>query len=426
MLAALGVIFRSVMVMSFATIPIVFLAYSVLIREPAFSVEFDRTLSPERPFPGDDVSVELTVTNTGDRTISDLRILDGVPSGLGVAEGTPRSGMLLTPGDSGTLEYTVTARRGSHQFHPVTHIAYNSSGTVVRYEHRELATVLECRRPVEELPLEDAASLLVGREPTDSGGSGVEFYSLREYRPSDERKRIDWRRFAMSGELKTVEYRQHRATSIKLLVDSRQVAFQSVAPEQPPAIEYSIYGAELCFNALLETKHRVGIGFYPTDVTALSIGSGQQHEIEARTLFDNHEALDPLSGPESPGNTASSPGRLLSESHRDSLLPELPIEPTLKQNGPIEELLSELPGYARIIIFTPLLDTEPCEVVNTLQANGFESLVISPNVTDRKSSGGRLSAYHRQIRIRVLRERDVTVVDWNVDDPLSTVLKGMI
>lgn len=422
LLAGLGVIFRSVMMVSFATIPIVFVAYGAWLREPPLTVDLERTLSPEQPIPGDDVTVELTVTNTGDATISDLRVIDGVPSKLGISEGSPRAGLFLKPDTSETLTYTVTARRGEHAFEPVTLITYTASGTVARRESRPIETAMKCRRPIEEFPLGDATSLLVGRKPTDSGGSGVEFYSQREYRPSDARSRIDWRRFAKSGDLSTVEYRQDRAASVHLLIDSRPIAFRSTAPEQPPAIEYSVYGAELCFNALVDENHRVGVGYFPADVTALDIGAGSQHRIEARSLFDDHSALIPPSEESQPNTSHPVPA---TQNHRREV-PELDVQPSLKTKGTTEKLLSKLPGYSEVIMFTPLLDDEPADVVDTFRAHGYETIIVSPDVTGGESVGDRLMAHHRQIRIRALRERNITVVDWNVDDRLSTVLGRVI
>lgn len=417
LLAALGVFFRSQLLISLAVIPVTFVAYGAVSREPALSVDVDRELSPERPIPGDTVSVELTVTNTGETTIPDLRVVDGVPADIGVSDGSPRGGMLLRPGRSHTIAYTVSARRGVHEFEPVTLLAYTASGTTVRREEVAVATSLECRRPIEELRLGDETSTLIGPIPTEDSGSGIEFYAVREYQPSDARNRIDWRRFARSGELTTVEYRKDRAASVELLVDTRPISARSAAaPSEPPAIEYSAYAAELCYHALAENGHRVGVGIYPSDVTALRIGAGSRHETEARTLFEEHEAFDAEHASE---HSATNDGGWRSK--RKSLRPE--VNDTQEKDEAVTTLLSELPGYAQCIVFSPLLDDRMNGVVNALGAHGHETMVVSPDITASGSVGGRIAAHKRQIRIRSLREANVRVVDWDPKEALSTVLR---
>lgn len=423
LVAALGVFFQSQLLVSLAVIPVTFVAYGALTREPPLSVDVERELSPASPIPGDDVTVVLTVTNTGESTIGDLRVIDGVPADIGVIEGSPRGGMLLRPGTSEAIEYTVTARRGTHEFEPVTLLAYTASGTTARRSEVTVETTLECQRPIEELSLGDQTSSLIGPIPTKEAGSGVEFYAVREYHPSDARNQIDWRRFARTGELTSVEYRKDRAASVALLVDARPVSARSAAtPSEPPAIEYSAYAAELYYHALAAESHRVGIGVYPFDVTALGIGAGPQHEIEARTLFEEHEAFDVEQSSESWLSASTDGGGL---SSRAALLGPA-VDDAPATNEAVTTLLSALPAYTQFIVFSPLLDDEMGGVVNTVRAHGHDVMVVSPDVTAPAGVGGRVAAHKRQIRIRTLRESNVEVVDWNPEEPLSSVLRRVL
>ncbi len=49
-------------------------------------------------------------------TLSDVRVVDGVPTDLAVLDGSPRGGETLTAGESVAIEYTLIARRGEHDF----------------------------------------------------------------------------------------------------------------------------------------------------------------------------------------------------------------------------------------------------------------------------------------------------------------------
>lgn len=418
-LAGFGVIFQSGMLLSFAAIPITFVAYGALVREPSLDVDLERTVTPERPMPGASVTVELTVTNTGDRTVSDLRVIDGVPADLGVTEGSPRAGLFLRPGGNETIEYTVTARRGDHAFEPVTLISYTASGTAVRREQHDVESTLECRRPVEELPLGEQSSMLIGALPTGEGGTGVEFHSLRKYRSSDPRNRIDWRRFAKTDDLMTVEYREDRTASIHLLVDVRPEAFRAAADSEPSAVEYSTYAAELCFRSLRAENHRVGFGYYPDDVSAVSLDGDRLPEASFRSLFEDHPSLRPPRPSQYSRHQGPSLG---GEDGATMELPTFDVTPDEAADDTLGGLRGDLPSYAQLIVFTPLIDDAVGRLVTSIRAYGHRVMVVSPDVTNRESAGGQLQGHQRQVRIRSLRERNVAVIDWDPAEPLSAVL----
>ena len=58
----------------------------------------------------------VSVTNAGDSVLSDLRIVDGVPTELAVTEGSPRAAVSLRPGATAEFAYTVVAKRGDFAF----------------------------------------------------------------------------------------------------------------------------------------------------------------------------------------------------------------------------------------------------------------------------------------------------------------------
>ncbi len=55
-----------------------------------------------------------------------------------------------------------------------------------------------------------------GREP----GTGVEFYSVREYRPGDDLRRVDWKHFAATSRLVVKEMERESYQSVLFLVDA--------------------------------------------------------------------------------------------------------------------------------------------------------------------------------------------------------------
>jgi uncharacterized protein (DUF58 family) len=93
-------------------------------------------------------------------------------------------------------------------------------------------TELDCTGTETEGPLRDRTLDQVGRIVAQNGGSGIEFHRTREYRAGDAMHRIDWNRYARTGSLTTVEYREENAATVVLLVDARQVAYSVSAAEQ--------------------------------------------------------------------------------------------------------------------------------------------------------------------------------------------------
>jgi len=198
----------------------------------------ERSVSQTEPQPGETVEVTLTVRNEGRLPLPDLRIVDGVPEALAVSEGSPRCGTVLRGGDSVTLSYTITARRGTHEFGPALALVRNLPGSVEQDLYLTDPTTITCRptvQPLQEpIPLRNQATPYTGQVETDDGGTGVEFQSVREYHPGDSLTRIDWNRRARTGELTTVEFREERAATVVILVDCRRSAY--VGPTETAAV----------------------------------------------------------------------------------------------------------------------------------------------------------------------------------------------
>jgi uncharacterized repeat protein (TIGR01451 family) len=190
----LGVLTSTPALLLGAVVGVGYLAYARAFPAPDVSLSVSRTLSDVDPDPGDEVTVSLTVRNTGETTIPDLRLVDGVPAALEVIDGSPRLGTALRPGARGTFEYTVFARRGEYEFEPLLAVARDASGSREREVELRVDTVLTCTPSLSattDVPLRGLTSRYTGRVETDTGGEGIEFYATREYRSGDSLSRVD-------------------------------------------------------------------------------------------------------------------------------------------------------------------------------------------------------------------------------------------
>jgi uncharacterized repeat protein (TIGR01451 family) len=372
--------------------------YPRLSEPPNVDLELERRLDDRAPAQGEPVTVTTRVTNTGESTLADCRVLDGVPPMLTVASGSPRHAAVLRPGETTEFSYAVETDYGRHQFDPATVIARDITGAHEVETTVAAGTEIQCADAVPELPVREQPNGHAGRLVTDEGGSGIEFHSVREYRPGDPMGRIDSKRWARTGELTTVEFREERPTSILLLVDVRASAYRSAAEEQPNAVAHSLAGVEQLLSALSDTRDAVGLAAVGRERCFQAPGVGTDHEEALYRLLATHPAFD--SKPPGPDDSAS----------RDDI------------NQQTTLLRKQLDGDTQVVVLSPLSDERIVEAVRTFAAAGHATTVISPDVTAEGSLGQRLARQERAMRMRAVRGADIPVVDWDPATPLGTVL----
>jgi len=398
-----GFVLRAPPVVLAGVVALGFGAYARAFVPPAPALSVSRSLDVDRPAPGDEVTVTATVRNDGDRTLPDLRLVDGVPAGLSVEDGSPRYGTTLRPGEGITFSYTVTARRGDHEFGPAFAVVRDHAGTtaVVYLIDDTAETSLTCvptlsRLPV-PVPLYAQSGEYLGRIPAQ-GGEGVEFHATREYRPGDPTTRIDWKRLARSAddELTTVQFREERAATVALVVDALPSAYLAAGPDEPGAVEHSVEAAGRLFGSLLDVGDRVGVAALGPTTAWLDPGVGIEH----RKRVEERLAADPAFPPTAPSEEELPP-YWVREFHR------------------------RFPAETQVVLLTPLCDRRHRFVIRRLRAYGHPVTVVAPDPTADGTGatvGQCLVGLERRLRIEALRESGVRVVDWDPDDDLALAL----
>lgn len=379
---------------------------------PGAAVAVERSVASDRADPGEQVRVTVTVENTGDALLPDVRVVDGVPGALTVTEGSPRHATALRPGKRATFSYAVTASRGRHEFGPATVLLRGFTGAV----ERELSVPAEAPAGTDGdggdtgpanagtlacaprlaggpgIPLRPQTTGFAGRVTTDIGGAGAEFHSVREYQPGDPLSRVDWARLARTGEFATQQFREERAATVVLLLDTRAAAYTAPAPEAPTALERSVTAAGTALVSLLDAGDRAGIAAWgPTDCW-LAPGAGSEHRARARELLGTHPAVHPTP-------------------------PERTFLPTIARR----RVIRRLPADAQVLLFTPATDDPPVEFARRLDATGHRVTVLSPDPTSRDTAGHTLAGIERDRRLSTLRGSGIRVVDWR-REPLAAAL----
>lgn len=390
-----GVLARQPAVVLAAVVGLGYTAYARSGTPPEPSLAVDREITEPEPAPGDQVSIAVTVTNEGDGVLPDLRLVDGVPRALAVTQGAARRGTALRPGESTTLQYSVEARRGVHQFGPALVIARDHPGTyehVGRIEAPGAVTCIPALRPVDRMPLHPAATQAAGRVATTTGGEGIEFFGVREYRPGDPPARVDWNRRARTGELATVDLREERAATVVLVIDARPVAHVAPTPTAPSAADRCVDAAGRVAATLLDTGNRVGLDAFGSDDCWLAPALGRDQRARIRERLATHPALAPT------------PGR----------------EPDTV--GWQQRFRRRVPDGAELVVCSPLPDGSAALFANQLAASGYPVTVISPDATVTRTPDQRLARLDRQFRVADLRRARVRVVDWPWSESLDAAL----
>lgn len=392
---AVGLPLRAEGLFLVALVGVGFAAYARLDDAPEPELTVQRELSTTAPEPDDEVRVTVTVENTGGSTVPDLRLVDGVPPGLAVTAGTARLGTALRPGKRATYRYTVTAVRGTHEWEPMRAVVRNASGSREREVEVESSTTLRCLPALSataDLPLRGLTTPYAGQVATDVAGSGIEFHSTRRYRHGDPLSRVDWNRYARTGELSTLSFREERAATVVLLVDTREEAYVSPGEDEPNAVERSVEAVGQAFAALLQSGDRVGIASYGPRECWLPPNTGERHRSEARELLGSDPAFSVAP-------------------------PEEPFYPSIA----LRRLRRRLPADAQVIVFSPVADDYFVSVAKRLDAYGHRVTLVSPDPTAVDAPGHRLARVERRARLRELRGGGLRVLDWG-DRPLAVEL----
>ena len=360
--------------------------------------------------PGDTLTVRTTFRNTGHEPILDLRAVDGVPEQLPVVDGTNRTCVTLQPGERATLEYDVELVRGSHSFTDPTARVRDQTGATVKTWTPAVAgdAEIHCSPPVEQVPLAEGTDDHVGEVPAEEGAAGIEFYSVREYEPGDPTASIDWRRYASTRELATVEYRAERSTRIVCLVDARETQFRDSQGSTRTAVDLSLDAVRRTFRTLVAAGHPTGVaGLHSAQVTLVRPGTGESTRRRVGALLSatrtSRQGIDVLS----------------------TWVPQGPYTRT-----GIDESLGQLPAVlpddALVYLFSAFVDDKPTTLVELLRSHGYTVRVVTPDITGGTDSvPARLAALARETRLTEVRATGADVIDWQLDRPLGLVLQEL-
>lgn len=448
-LAAAGVASGQRVLFVAAAIPLAFVAFAALSvpRDPGV-VRVERALSDAAPLPGDRVTVTVTVENTGGAAVTDLRVADGVPEGLRVVDGTTAAGLALPAGETATFEYEVVADRGQFPFDDPTVRLRGAGSSTARTASvpADGAASLDCRVTVADIPLRRQTTQHTGSLPTDTGGPGIEFHSTRDYQHGDPVSRIDWRQYAKTGDLTTVNYRERRAAAVVLAVDARPASDVTAREGAPSGAALSVYAAAQAVEPLETAGHQVGVAVFGGGGSESASGASNLAWIPPGTGDDHHARLaavlrDAVDGRDSddtaprergaagaggePGEPTAQPAAAADGGGGGSETTWLGGEHNSasgQDDALVRQFAARVDPGTQVVVCSPALDEFPASLARRLAADDHAVTAVCPDVTATDTPGRTLAAADRALAIDALRATGATVVDWAPESSLASAV----
>ena len=273
-----GVFTRNPLLLAVA-LPFAFYIFPSVLRFPAairFSLE--RTLSHSRAFQGEQITVTNRITNQSAVRLEEVHIEDQLPGNLELREGESQMLTILEPGESIELVYTVWARRGDYHFNTMTVTVHDPFHLIRKIcflsDPRDLM-VLPNVKKLKKMPLPLQRPLQrLGVNLARIGGTGLQFFEVREYQPGDSLRRINWHACAKNPELFfTNTFEQERVADIGLILDDREARYPWHAQSQ--YLGYAVDAAAILAETLLSEGNRVGLLIYGTVINWTFPGYGK-------------------------------------------------------------------------------------------------------------------------------------------------------
>ena len=357
-------------------------------------LQAERKLSASRVWEGEAVEVEVRAVHSGPR-LELVRVRDGPYLGLEVEQGEREAWRRGKAGEEVVLRYKVRCRRGLYRLEVLHVEAWDVLGygrKVVKVPCSRVLTVLPRYERLGGITIAPRRTLVThGTARSRRGGTGVEFFGVREYRPGDELRRLNWKALARLGEAVVVEYEEERAADVVVVLDVRARAYR--VAQAPELLDYAVRGAAALTQFFISQGHRVGLLMYGAYLDWVAPGYGRRHGDRllrelARARLGTSEAFAEL-------------GRLPAQLLR--------------------------PG-SQMALVSPLLPGDEQDL-GALVARGYKVLVLVPDrlpLEARAAGQGRFAelawkimALERDVSFRRLYTTGVRPLIWDVRYPLA-------
>jgi uncharacterized protein (DUF58 family) len=349
------------------------------------------------------VAVNLAIQNKASESVH-LFIEETVQPGMKVMDGELSQWATLRPGESTALNYSFTAARGEFSWKSVRTVVSDPLGLIktemlltdnttvqVRPQIKKFKTISLRPRNTVHAP---------GSVPARLGGSGTDFFGVREYHPGDSLRTLDWRLTARHPrKFFTKEFEQEEIAEVGLILDARQNTDLRVGEES--LFEHSIGATASLAEMFLHQGHRVSLLVFGGIMLKAFPGYGKTQL---------HRIMSCLSK-----------ARIDTESHALGSFDFLPLR--------------MFPNHALIIVISPLTPTDRY-LFQRLRAHEYQPCLVSPDPIDfayralaqdaTNQLAIRAARVERRLRLDEIAQLHVPVIDWQVSQPLFPLVRNAL
>ena len=361
-------------------------------------IEVVRTLSADNLYKGDDLYVDLEVTNSSWRRTQQLEIYDNIPHEMKLRSGLNYMRVNLGPGETTRIRYVLRCPlRGHYSLGPIS-IRYRDSFNLFAQEmyvdHRSDLIVFPQVREIEEAMVRSRTpKMYTGATTLRTPGPGTEFFSLREYVPGDPFKIINWKAFARTGTLIVNEKCRDAVTDVFILLDSRDISRIGTVLKNP--LEVGTVAAASLASYFIKRRDSVALAVYDDHLSFLPPDTGDKQYFKI---------LSSLAGVAPKG--------------------AMPLQAV---TNALSSRFSR--GSPVFIISAAEGDGTTIPAVRDLAGRGHEVIILSPSSVDFERLVSRIprTSYEvlkleRQNRLTALAGFGARVIDWMPDVELSQAL----
>lgn len=378
-----------------------FLVYLIIgvIQAPSdITLHANRTIDKPSVIAHETVETRIVIKNQGNALVN-LSLNDTLYPSMTILEGQEQQRLSLSAGETIELNYKFEAARGVYSWNTIHANAGDPFGLFdLECDIPAFGEILVRPAPMQIRPITLKPRFTLhasGPISARLAGSGTDFWGIREYRAGDSLRRLNWRLAARHPrKLFTNEYEREEIGDFGLILDARKLTNANVMEEA--LFEYSVCAAASLSENFLKNGNRVSLLVFGESITSVFPGYGKN---QLNLLLRN-----------------------LARARLGENLPFRYLEyfPTRL-----------FPTRSQIVIFSTV-DSRDLETYARLRAFGYDVLLISPDPVDYAARmlpkteittlATRAARVERVIQLKRLLKLGVYVIDWQVNQPLETIV----
>ncbi len=329
-------------------------------------VEVSAKVTRDRILEGEHVPIEITLRS--DRSLS-AEIIPHLPANSEWITGRRSTTVSTEPGQTVVIDVGIEPNHWGPLWVGVVDIRVTDGRGLISYaravDQRQLVRVLPRPEALRTLARPARPRQIVGVQPSRHPGEGLEFADVREYRPGDRMRSVNWRASARRPELYVNDRHPDHSADVVLMLDSFTGFWQ-----RDETLVMAVRAAAALAEGYHGARDRIGLVGYGGTLRWILPGTGiSQYYKIVDTLIDTEVAV-----------TETSRGA--------DLLPPRSV-----------------PTQALIVALSPLADERPLAFLLDLHARGYEVAAIQ--VVELVGEGDGSAAADLARRLLALRQRTV-------------------